>query len=113
MLRNAVMKPLTRLDPRDPQHVDMVWTTMYEMVSDMEPRCRLMMMSKVIPKMMDRCFEEVDSNDSISTLREILLSLIHSCYVRMSAKQRRKLISSCRAVLEDVEMRHNCSLLLS
>lgn len=107
MLRNWVMKPLMKLDVKNPQHVDMVWTTMYEMVAEMEPRHRLMMMNRVVPRMMDRCFESVSPPEMISGVRETVLGLLESCCIRMKTKQRRKMISICRELLEEIEIRYD------
>ncbi len=109
MLSNYVMKPLTRLDAKNPQHVDNVWTTMYEMVMDMEPRSRLMMMSNVMPRMMEKCFESAGPHEMISSVREVLLRSIESCYVKMKRKQRKRMISMCRELLDDIERVHDRS----
>ncbi len=104
MLSNCVMKPLTKLDVRNPQHVDMVWITMYEMLVDMEHRNRLMMTSSVMLKIMDKCFESVNPSDVIAGIRNTVLNLIMSSYIKMKPKQRKKMISMYRELLDEIEI---------
>jgi len=60
----------------------------------------------LIPEIMDKSFTSMTGQEINEVLHKIMSGTLEKCFVKMDTEQKKKLMTMCRTMLEELEKRH-------
>ena len=64
------------------------------------------MIEEMTPSMMDRCHSKWNPDGVISTMHDMMLEMIDSCFAKISSEERGRMLRMCREMLDQVEAKY-------